>query len=73
MNGQNKIILDHLKNHVGITQLEATRKYGILRLSARIFDLRSAGYNISCILHKSEKACGGFGSYAEYRLVEEKA
>lgn len=68
MQGQNEIILEHLMNNVGITQLEATNKYKILRLSARIYDLRSKGYKILRIDHKPENN-SVFGAYAEYRLV----
>ena len=43
---QNEVILDHLKNHGGLTSLEAIRLYSITRLAARISDLRKKGYNI---------------------------
>lgn len=44
---QNEMILRHLKTHKrGITQLAAIEKYGCLRLSARISDLRQMGYEI---------------------------
>jgi len=44
---QNDKILRHLKTHKrGITQLDAIQKYGCLRLSARISELRDMGYVI---------------------------
>ena len=43
---QKKAILRHLKSGKEITRLEATQKYGVLRLGAIIFDLRKAGYKI---------------------------
>lgn len=42
---QNTTVLQHLKKHP-ITQLEATQKYGILRLAARVDDLRRRGHKI---------------------------
>ena len=44
---QNDKILRHLKTHKrGITQLDAIQRYGCLRLSARISELRDMGYVI---------------------------
>jgi hypothetical protein len=40
-------VLEHLEKGYSISQLEATQKYGILRLGAIIFNLRKAGYSIS--------------------------
>lgn len=38
-----KRVYDYMKENGGITTLEAIQKLGCTRLSARIFDLRSAG------------------------------
>lgn len=38
---QNIKVLNHLKKKGSITALEAFKKYGIMRLSARIYDLRN--------------------------------
>ena len=38
-----KRVYDYMKANGGITTLEALQKLGCTRLSARIFDLRSAG------------------------------
>jgi len=43
---QEHIILKHLKRHKSITPLEALRLCGCFRLSARIFQLREAGFDI---------------------------
>ena len=45
-------VLEHLKNHVGITSMEAIDLYGATRLSAIIFNLRKYGYNIKSQLLK---------------------
>lgn len=43
---QKELILNHLQNNYGLTQLEATERYGITRLQARIYELKKEGYNI---------------------------
>lgn len=44
---QYEIVLKHLKQGKEISQLEATKKYGILRLGAIIFNIRQDGYLIT--------------------------
>jgi hypothetical protein len=46
MDSQNKQIIKHLMGGGKITPLEALNKFGSLRLSARIFDLRGNGWII---------------------------
>lgn len=58
-------ILKHLKAGKSITPLEALGVYGAYRLSAVIFDLRAAGYDIKTNL----KNDGTGRQYAEYSLV----
>ena len=42
-----QMVLKYLKTHkTGLTQKVAFEKYGILRLSGRIYDLRDDGYDI---------------------------
>lgn len=43
---QNQRILDYIKEFGSITQLEALRDLGVMRLASRISDLRRQGYNI---------------------------
>ena len=43
---QNEKILAYMKEFGGITQLEALRDLGVMRLASRISDLRKCGYNI---------------------------
>ena len=43
---QTEVILNHLKKHGSISSFEAFKEYQILRLSARIHDLRDLGYKI---------------------------
>lgn len=43
---QNQRILDYIAEFGSITQLEALRDLGVMRLASRISDLRSLGYPI---------------------------
>lgn len=63
-------VLEHLEKGYSISQLEATQKYGILRLGAIIFNLRRDGYSISTeIVHKKNKN-GHTTNYAVYQLEQ---
>ena len=52
---QTERILAHMKKGNGITPLQALRLYGSLRLGARIFDLKRAGYRIEKTMVRSGK------------------
>ncbi len=43
---QSDAILAYLKSGRSLTPLEALRRFGCFRLSARAYDLRAAGYRI---------------------------
>ena len=43
---QNEQILRHLKAGGSLTPLQALRKYGCLRLGARIYNLKARGHNM---------------------------
>ena len=49
-------ILSALKRGEKLTPLQALRKYGCMRLAARIKDLRDAGYEINTTLTKTQGA-----------------
>ena len=63
---QCKTILKYLQEGHSITQIEASDKFRITRLAARISDLRDRGYDIV-----SEQVGKGFGSYVRYHLAYE--
>lgn len=67
-NSQNKIILGHMQMYGGITSIEAFKKYGITRLSGRIFDLRMRGHDIETIRRTGKNRNGHTVNYAEYIL-----
>ena len=60
---QEKRILDYLQNGGKITPLEALDKFGCLRLSGRIYDLKRKGYNI-----KSNRITVNKKQVAQYSL-----
>jgi len=67
---QNNVILKHLKLYGCITALTAFEKYGILRLSGRIFDLREKGCNIVTVNREITDRYGTRKTIAEYRLAQ---
>ena len=60
---QKEKILEHLKKHGSITDLDAYRMYAIRRLGARIWDLRSEGFVITS---KQTKAKNRFGQTTHF-------
>ena len=69
ISNQNGQVLRHLERHGSITALEAVREYGILRLAARISDLKRAGNNITSELVTVNNADGTKTRVARYSLI----
>ena len=65
---QHVAILRHLKSGRSLTPLEALRLYGTLRLGARVYELRQAGYRIRSTL-VPVKTRDGIARVACYRLA----
>ena len=64
---QTQKILTHLRTGQRISPIQALEWYGVMRLAARIIELRRMGHNIV-----TEMRVTGTGArYAVYRLVEE--
>ena len=70
---QSNKILDYLKHHKSISQAVAVEKFDCYRLSARIFDLRDEGHEISKRMVCKKNKEGNTVRYAEYSLVSENA
>ena len=66
---QNQKILEHLRIHNSITSLESFEKFGITRLSARIYDLRCDGHNIKSENVKVPTRTGEPATVARYTLI----
>ena len=63
-------ILRHLEDAGSITQAEAMSEYGIMRLAARIADLRGSGTEIRRKMETSKNRYGEAVTYARYFLEE---
>ena len=61
-------IMRHLKENGTITQLEALREYGIMRLASRISELKKRGEPISKVMRSATNRYGETVRYAEYSL-----
>ncbi len=69
---QTNQVLRHLRTRGALTQREAMNLYGIMRLGARVYDLRGRGYNIVKDMERSVNRYGRPVRYAVYRLKEEE-
>mgnify|MGYP000994530004 CR=1 FL=1 len=56
-------VLQHINRYGKITSMKAFQKYGITRLAARIYTLRSKGYEIN-----STATSNGKSTYATYSM-----
>lgn len=65
-------ILRHLRDFGSITAIEAISEYRILRLAARISDLKRRGHNITSEIVYGENRYGEPTHYSVYRLTEDK-
>ena len=61
-------VLQHLQAYGSITPLEAMQEYGIMRLGARIYDLKKMGYSIDSSMETGKNRYGENISYARYSL-----
>lgn len=64
------MIMQHLKDHGTITPREALADYGIMRLGARIYDLKKSGIRITRQTVEAENKFGDLTRFAQYRLEE---
>ena len=67
---QKDMILSYMRKHRCITPKEAEKKFGCMRLAARIKDLRDDGYNISMKKMPGKNIFGKTVAFAVYRLEE---
>ena len=65
--GNQEVIYNHLKTHVGITALEALGVYGIFRLAPRICELRSKGVPIISVNNTDSKG----RQYSRYSIPKD--
>lgn len=63
-------LLEYLREHKGITSLEAIYYLGDTRLSATIFNLRAKGYNVQDIWKQEKNRYGKNTRFKFYHLIE---
>jgi hypothetical protein len=61
----------HLEDYGSITSLEAVNEYGILRLAARISDLKATGVDIGDKFETAKNRYGEPVSYKRYYMRRE--
>lgn len=69
---QTERVLQYMQDFGSITPLQALGDLSVMRLGARIWDLKQAGYPITRRMVGSKNRYGESVSYAEYRLEENK-
>lgn len=62
---QNATILKHLKRNRTLSPLEALKRFGVMRLAARIYELRNDGHLIGTRLKQTDDGV----RFAEYYLA----
>ena len=65
---QNERVLNHLQNHGSISPKEAMEAYGIMRLGARIYDLKKEGHAIQTNKETTRNKYGDLVHYARYAM-----
>lgn len=66
---QREKVLMFLKDVGTITPLDALREFGIMRLAARIWELRKLGFSIEKVMECSRNRYGQTVRYARYILT----
>lgn len=65
---QKERIMRHLRDYGSITQLEAMKEYGIMRLASRISDLKNDGVAIRRTTESGKNRYGEKTSWARYSI-----
>ena len=67
---QNQTVLNHMEKYGSITPRDAYELYGIMRLGARIDNLKHMGHKINSRLEYCENRYGAKVRFARYTLGE---
>ena len=70
MKPQRERVLQYMRDFGSINPLQAMGDLGVMRLGARIYDLKKAGHRITTQLVKGKNRYGEAVSFAEYKLEE---
>lgn len=68
---QTAMVLRHLREVGSLSPWEALREYGIMRLGARVWDLKRAGHNVVGDWFTHVNRFGRTVRYKVYRLEQE--
>lgn len=63
-------VVDYMRRYGSITQLDALREFGCMRLASRISDLKRQGVYVKTTMETSKNRYGESVSYARYSLCE---
>lgn len=61
-------ILDYIAENGSITQLDALREFGCMRLASRMCDIKKMGYNVTKRTEKNKNRYGDTITYARYTI-----
>lgn len=67
---QNSRVLDYIERCGSITQMDATKDLDVMRLAARIADLKEKGVKIETVMVDGVNRFGEPTKYARYYLVK---
>lgn len=65
-------VLQYMRDFGSINPLQALGDLGVMRLGARVYDLKRDGHNISRRMVTAKNRYGEAVSFAEYRLEDNK-
>ena len=68
---QKERVLQYIRDFGGISSFEAFRELGVTRLSAVVFDLKRAGYNIKSTVTTGSNRYGDKVYFSTYTLEAE--
>ena len=66
-------IMRHIEQHGSITTMEAMMEYGIMRLPARVADLKKEGVPLVSEIVTGKNRYGEKTHYAKYKLKDNKS
>ena len=69
---QNDMILNYLQNNGSLTQADAISLFGCYRLGARIFEIRSLGFDVRREMEQGVNRYGEKTRYARYWLKDKR-
>ena len=69
---QCEMILQYIEENGSITQLDALKEFGCMRLASRMCDIKKMGYPVKMEMEKAKNRYGEPISYARYTVEVRK-